>query len=568
MNATPTVNSAYARLQSKINQFPHSPGVYLMRDVHRKIFYIGKAKNIQKRVRSYFTGSDQRAFVQILDSLLMDIEVVVTASEKEALILESDLIRHHHPRFNVKLTDDKRYVCLKIDLRQPYPRLQWVRKMRPDGARYFGPYHRSRAIRQTLQLLNRYFQLRSCTDTVMKQRRKPCLLYQLKRCSAPCVFDLQTTGAYAQQVQHVVAFLEGRQNHVLRELRQHMKQAAQAEHYERAAHLRDQIQAIEKSLEKQSLVQAEAGQRDVIGFYREHTSVQLCLMHMSDGQIQDARRFALREQTLPISDILADFANQIYQDTPTIPHEILLPPEMEWAKALAETLSERAQKPVRVYTPKRGPKAKLLDMAMKNAAQAYVDQSRAQEQADQAMQELQTQLQLPALPVVLECCDISHFQGSHIVGSLVRLCRGIPDKTGYRRYRIRSTATQNDTQSIYEVVYRRLRRGLQEQNLPDVLVIDGGKSQLNAAQRAMAKAAVTIPIVGLAKARTAPPAGSHAKVHALRAYERVFLPGQREPVVMPQQSAALFLLVRARDEAHRFALKFHRLLRKKTVPKA
>ncbi|MBI5510918.1 MAG: excinuclease ABC subunit UvrC [Deltaproteobacteria bacterium] len=546
----------------KLKTLPAAPGVYLMKDADGKVFYVGKAKSLRDRVRSYFSGSDARAFVAELDRLLFDLEVVLTHTEKEALILESDLIRTHRPRFNVLLTDDKRFPCLRLDLRQPYPRLEVVRRFVADGARYFGPYHDAGSIRETLRLVNRHFQLRTCSDHTLANRERPCLQYQLKRCPAPCVFDLKD-GRYRANVDSVVAFLEGRQQDLVTALEVRMRAHAAAEEFEAAAVLRDQMYAVQRSLERQRVVSPDLIDRDIVGLFRQGRAVEISVLCTRQGRLVEAKRFSLPDTDVPTGELLADFAMRYYEAGRGLPREILLPAEMEWAAALAELLSEQSGDKVAVLVPKRGDKASLVRLAAKNAEQAFIDKERERGAAATAVERLQKTLRLRRPPERIECFDVSHLQGTHIVAAVVRFEMGLAHKDGYRHYNLRSLAGQDDFAAIYEVVLRRARRGVEDGDLPDLMVIDGGKGQLAAAKAALDDHGVdTVEVVGLAKAR---PVGDVEAASGTRrsSPERVFVLGHKNPVVLRQDSAELFLLTRARDEAHRFAIGAQRRRRRK-----
>ncbi len=547
-------------IAAKLAQLPAAPGVYLMKDAAGAVFYVGKAKSLRDRVRSYFSGSDTRAFVALLDQLLADLEVLLTHNEKEALLLEDDLIKRYRPRFNVKLVDDKRFLCLRLDLAQSAPRLEIVRRFADDGARYFGPYHSAHAIRETLKLINRHFRLRTCSDRVLATRRRPCLQHQLGRCPAPCVLP-QTDGEYAANVTAVVDFLDGRTVELRAALAARMQAAAEALAFERAAQLRDQLRAVDRSLERQRLVTADFANRDVVGLYRQGGEVALHLMRTRGGRLVDARRFAFSDNDLPTAELLADFGARYYQAPELIPDEILFPPMMEWQAALADVLSEKAGRPVRVLVPRRGDKRRLVELAEQNARQAFRDQQREQGAARTALERLQRGLHLRRPPERLECFDISHLGGREIVAAAVRFEQGVPRKQLYRRYRVRSLAGQDDFAALYEVLSRRARRGLEEGDLPELIVIDGGKGQLAAAHAALSDHGVDdVELVGLAKARR-----QDGGDEAPRSPERVFVLGQKNPVVLRQDSAELFLLTRARDEAHRFAVSYQRRRRSAAV---
>lgn len=545
-------------LRQKVASIPAEPGVYLMKDAKGKIFYVGKAKNLRNRLRSYLSGSDTRRFVSLLDQILADIEVVITNSEKEALIIENELIKQHRPKHNIRLVDDKRYLCLRLDTGHPYPRIEIRRKFGRDKAKYFGPYSSATAIRKTLNVINRYFQLRTCSDHVLNNRRRPCLQFQIKRCPAPCVYDL-SSGEYAKNVEAVVDFLEGRHEPLIQRLETMMLEHAEDTRFEEAAIIRDQIKAIHQSLEKQNVSSSDFANRDVIGFYREGPAAEFHVMITRGGNLCDARRFSIDNSEQPTAELISDFASRYYQQSKDWPDEILFSDAIEWADALEQLLTERAGHKVVIHTPQKGKKKKLAVLADRNAQQAYLDKVRTDKTARTAIERLQKALHLKLLPERIECFDISHFQGSQIVASAVCLINGQPAKEHYRRYKIKTTQDQDDFQSMYEVISRRVRRGIEENDLPDLLVIDGGKGQLSAARAALNDHGIdSVDLISLAKARTDRP----EKITA-RSFERIFLGGRKNPVILGQNSAELFILMRARDEAHRFAITFQRQRQRK-----
>jgi excinuclease ABC subunit C len=551
-------------IEDIIANLPITPGVYLMKNIKGEVFYIGKAKNLRARLRSYSSGSDTRAFVHLLDRLLDDIEVILTHTDKEALIAENDLIKKYQPRFNIKLTDDKNFLCLRIDPRHAFPRLEIRRRFGKDKARYFGPYHSATAIRKTLRIVNRHFQLRTCSDQVLKSRTRPCLQYQIKRCPAPCVYELPA-GEYQENVKSVIAFLDGRADELLQVLTNRMTTHAEHLRFEEAAQLRDQLRAIEKSLERQMVVSPDFVNRDVVGLYREGPAVEIHLMRTREGRLIEAKRYSYSKLELPTAEILSHFATQYYADLEDWPDEILFPPEMDWAKALEELLSDTVQRTLRVATPKRGHKARLISLATTNARQAFVDKQRQAGAAQTVLKGLKRSLRLSKVPEHLECFDISNLQSSHIVASAVAFVNGGPHKSLYRHYKIRSTATQDDFKSMYEVISRRARRGLEEGSLPDLMVIDGGKGQLNAARAALDDHGVDwVDLISLAKSRLT----ERGKTDVKRSLERVFVQGIKDPIVLRANSAELFLLMRARDEAHRFAIEFQRQQRRKAATRS
>ena len=512
-------------LEEKLESLPAGPGVYLMKDRQGEVIYVGKAINLRSRVRSYFgRTSDTRAFVPILEGLLGDVETVVVSNEKEALLLENELIKRHQPRFNVLLKDDKNYICLRLDHTQPYPRLEVVRHFQADGAQYFGPYASASSIRETLRIVNRYFQLRTCSDHVLVNRRRPCLLYQIGRCPAPCVHPVAHE-EYHRNVREVALFLEGKATELTGSLKTRMKESAKELRFEEAARVRDQLFAIERSLERQTVASSEPLDQDVFAHHREADRFLVYVLYVRQGRLNGGQAFP--------------FSGQEFPD--------------------AELLGERRGRRVRVLVPRRGERARLLDMARANAAQAFQEQRRSAQETENVLERLTDVLGLARLPRKIECFDISHFQGAAVVGSAVAMTEGELDKSRYRRFRVKLTHGQDDFASIHEVVSRRLRRGLAAHDLPDLLVIDGGKGQLAAAHAAMRDTGVTeLDVVGLAKARELESPDRESPV--VRSPERVFVLGRRDPVVLRQNAPELFLLTRLRDEAHRFAISYQQKL--------
>src|SRR5512140_3386944 len=504
-----------AALRQKLDDLPAEPGCYLMRDRAGEVVYVGKASSLRSRVRSYFDAGrgDDRAFVALLDDLLGDVDVIVTRSEKEAVLLENELIKKHHPRFNVRLWDDKDFIVLRLDERHPFPRLEVrrAREQRVEGARYFGPYSSASSIRETLRVVNRYFQLRTCTDHVLDHRRRPCILFQIHRCPAPCVYEVAQE-EYRQSVEDAVEVLEGREPELVERLRARMDEAAAALRFEDAARLRDQLQAVERSLEKQRVLMADRADRDVVGLWREGPDVVVQVLSMRGGKLQDSRSHPFREQEFPDDELLSSFLSLYYEQNPA-PDEILLPVEPVQAEALAEVLSERRGRRVRLLTPQRGAKADLLDVAAKNAEQGFKTWHEKDELREKALEALVRALHLTKLPRWMECYDISTFQGALAVGSGVSMKDGEPDKENYRRYKVKGVAGQDDFAMLHQVISRRLRRAPGEGQLPDLLVIDGGKGQLNAALAAAKDLSVPVKpspgnedapfveLVGLAKSR-------------------------------------------------------------------
>ena len=519
------------QLLALVERLPDLPGVYVMRDRKGTIVYVGKARRLRARVRQYFNGTDTRHFVPFLAGTLGDIETVVTSNDKEALLLENNLIKRHKPRFNVKLRDDKQFLVLRLDPKAKWPRLELVRRMRQDGSYYFGPYHSANSARHTLRVVNRYFKLRTCTDYTLAHRSRPCLQHQIGRCPAPCVYPVDA-GAYAAQVKNVGLFLNGRHKDLVQSLRTQMDAAAESLEFEAAARLRDQLAAIETSLERQTVDDSSAIDQDVIGMYREGGQVEFVVMHVRQGKLLGNRSFSARGMELPDAEVLGSFLLAYYDDAPTIPDELILPsPLVEDDEApLKAWLREDSGRKVAIVVPERGDRKKLLALAQKNAASCFATRRNRQEDSDQALTALKQRLGLSRLPRVIECYDISHIQGSDTVASMVVFENGAAARKRYRSFKIRGleglaqgTRQNDDFASMAEVLGRRLRRGLASEPgpqteddgadepgsswaLPDLIVIDGGKGQLGRVLAMMRDLGITVgqggvDVVSLAKER-------------------------------------------------------------------
>lgn len=549
----------------KLAALPARPGCYVFRDSAGAALYIGKAKSLRARVKSYFQAgsSDARGFIPWLRDQVADLETIVTATEKEAAILENNLIKETRPRYNVKLRDDKEFLTLRLAKDHEFPRLDLVRRPASDGARYFGPYHSATAARRTLHLVEKHFQLRTCSDRELGSRRRPCLQYQIKRCPAPCVYDVDRA-LYAQQVRAVALFLEARHDELTRELEARMAEASDAFDYERAATYRDQLRAVQSIREAQRVVMATARDQDVLGLYREGDLVELSLLTVRAGRVVDADSFSLSRVELPDDEVVATFLREHYGDegrgAAFVPDEVLVPVRPEGSEGVAEWLSERRAlrlgrvARVELLSPVRGPKRALLGLASDNARHAFEEKRRMSDDIDERLARLQQKLRLPTLPRRIECCDISHIGGSDTVGAIVALRDGALDKQRYRTFHVKTVNDGDDYAAMMEVLSRRFRRGRDaeakgpdvEWELPDLFVVDGGRGQLAVALTAAQDLGLhDLAIVGLAKERET--------VLGEKLVDRVYLPGQKNPVALRANSPELFLLARARDEAHRFA---------------
>ncbi|MBM4034691.1 MAG: excinuclease ABC subunit UvrC [Planctomycetes bacterium] len=539
------------KVQEKLAALPEACGVYLMKDRHNKVIYVGKAVNLRSRVRSYFQAAgDERVFVEHLVPKVADIDWVIVASEKEALILENNLIKQFKPRFNINLKDDKTFLSLRLDRRQPFPRLELVRRYTPEeGVRYFGPYSSAAAARETLRIVNAIFPIRKTPDAVFRNRTRPCIYYELGRCLAPCVGYVDAA-AYGELLDEVEMFLRGRSHDLAERLREKMRQAAERSEFEMAARYRDQLAAIERTIERQLVASPQSVDRDVFGYYREGEAMQVQALLVRRGKLEDVPAYGFDTKGLAPEAAFGEFLKLFYGRTRFIPAEVLVPVELPDAAPLAEWLAERRGAKVGIFCPQRGEKRRLVEMAARNAESSYRAAHASQADRARALERLQAALGLSRLPKRVECYDISNLGGAEAVGSQVAFDNGTPNKARYRHYRIKTVAGADDYAMMREVLSRRLRRGLEEHDLPDLIIVDGGKGQLGVAQAAMHELGVAgVDLISLAKGREG-------------AAEHVYLPERPEPVVLAQDAPELHLLDRIRDEAHRFAITYHRKLRR------
>jgi excinuclease ABC subunit C len=532
----------------KLETLPVAPGVYLFKGAEGEVLYVGKARSLRHRVRSYFQEgtSDTRYFISRLSRELHDIETVVVGSEKEAALLENNLIKEHKPRYNIKLRDDKEYLSLRLDPKAAWPRLEVVRRPADDHALYFGPYHSATSARQTLRLVNRHFQLRTCTDSELSARARPCLQYQIKRCPAPCVFEVDRQ-RYGEQVEDVAMFLDGRHDELVALLEQRMREAAQELAYERAAEHRDQLRAIDRVREQNRVAIAESRDQDVLGTFRRGDQAEVAVLQIRAGKLTGVRTFALRDVMAPDDELVAQFVAEYYAPGTFVPAEVLLPLEVEAMDGLADLLAERREKAVRVLAPKKGPRADLVEMARDNASHAFNEKARAREDVDARLAALQERLRLPRLPRRIECVDVSHTGGTDTVASIVALLDAVPDKKRYKSFHVKRVSGGDDYSAMYEVLSRRFRRAREGDagwELPDLLVVDGGRGQLNVALEALKTIGIEgLPVAGLAKEKP--------NVLGEKLVDRVYLPGQKNPIELRESHSALGMLAVARDEAHR-----------------
>jgi excinuclease ABC subunit C len=534
-------------LADKLTHLPDKPGVYLMKDEHGRIIYVGKAVNLKNRVRSYFQSSRNHSpKVRSMVARIVDLEYIITGSEMEALILECNLIKKHRPKYNISLRDDKSFPYIKVTLNEEYPRVHVTRKVLKDGARYFGPYTSAGAVHETIRLLKRLFPLRSCRQL---DARRPCLQHHIKRCLAPCTGKVDKTD-YAEMIKAVALFLEGRSDDVAKNLKRRMESAAENLEFELAAKLRDQLAAVEKVIEKQNIVTG-SGDHDVIGMARSALGTCVQVFFVRSGKMVGRDHFLLSgSEHEDDAEVLAAFIKQYYSEASFIPREVLLPFELPEQELFASWLSNNKGGKVAVEIPKRGTKRDLVSMAAGNAATVLEEQAAKIKDRDDrtegAVRELGEYLELDMPPERMECFDISHTQGAETVASMVVFEGGMPKKEDYRRYKLKTVEGKpDDFKSMQEVVLRRYREAAEP--LPDLIIIDGGKGQLHAALEIIRGVGLhEIPVVGLAKE-----------------FEHIFREGISEPLILPRHSQSLYLVQRIRDEAHRFAITYHRKLRSK-----
>jgi len=560
-----------AKLAEKLAALPEGPGVYLFKDGQGRILYIGKTVNLRNRVRSYFHGEDAyRPWLREMITKIADIEVLTTRNEKEALILECNLIKLHRPPFNIRFKDDKAYPFLKVTLNEPFPALIVTRQPKEDGARYFGPYPDGKALRETVEFLKRTFGIR--TLTVVNERRKSgcpwrdtskflpraCLEYHLHRCSGPCVNAISQE-EYRQIAVQVCEFLEGRRNEIVKQLERSMWEAAEREEFEKAAKLRDQIRAIQTVTERQAVHLPIREDIDAYAFASEMGLGCVQMLLVRGGMLLSDQHFVVRvAEGQSAAEILSAFVKQRYSSGVPVPKIVLLPVELEDADLIAEWLSEKRGEPVAVRTAASGVLRDLLDIAERNAKQALREELFREEQEklarEFALRSLQSHLNLPSLPHRIECYDISTTMGVETVGSMVVFVDGKPEKSEYRKFRIKGAWVLDETTgkpqpddyaAMREVLKRRFRHYLDGDpkfsQLPDLLLVDGGKGQLSVALQVLREFKLDLPVAALAKE-----------------HELLYVPNSESPIALPFNSPALHLLQRIRDEAHRFALKYHR----------
>ncbi len=545
-------------ITEQLNQLPVNPGVYLLKDAEGNILYVGKAANLRHRVRAYFgTGQKLSPKLQRMVARVSDLDFFVTTSEQEALILELNLIKRHRPHYNVRLKDDKTFPYLKIDPNEDWHRVYITRRLAQDGGHYFGPFASAKSVRQTLKIIKRIFPFRSCSKPITGTDSRPCLWYHVGKCLAPCISAVSKE-EYAEVIKQVILFLEGKQEKVVQGLESQMNKAAEALEFEKAALIRDQVQAIHEVIEGQRIAATVRGEQDVIAFAQDKDQAYVQVFFIRGGKLIGRESFVLqgtRSEEPP--QIMTSFIKQFYHSAPSIPPLLLLQCPVEDKLVIEDWLRGKRGDKVSIQVPQRGTKKQLVNIVAENAqqglAQLKIKQLAAPKVLEAALAEIARELRLPHPPLRMEGYDISNIQGTSAVGSMVVFDKGRPKPAHYRRFRIKTVSGADDYAMLHEVLKRRFKRSRDTSAestwaiIPDLVLIDGGKGQLNAAQAAMrAVSADSVPVASLAKEN-----------------EYIFIPQKTKPIILSGNSPGLQLLQRLRDEAHRFALSYHHKIRQK-----
>lgn len=535
---------------------PHSPGVYLMLDKKSAVLYVGKAKDLRKRLASYAriapSAQDKTA---VMLSHVHKVDTLLTRTEKEALILEASLIKKHRPRYNIILRDDKNYPLIKVTVQEEWPRVLMTRRRKKDGARYFGPYASASAMWATLRLLASIFPLRRCKSSQLQSRTRPCLNGQMHNCLAPCM-DLTDRTGYQKMVARIIMVLDGHNRELITSMGQQMAAAARDLEFERAALIRDQIQALSRTLERQVIVASHAKDQDIFGLARKDASLALAILLVRNGMISGSRTFFLSDPLGDDGTILSQVLNQYYDQGDNLPQEILLPFAPEDKELLVERFSDLRGTAVHLQIPQRGDRMQLIAMANANAQQIFSERENKEQSWQALADSLVKILHLNRPPETIECLDISNTSGKQAVGSLVCFERGEPARHLFRHYKIRTVDTPDDYAMMGEVLERRMKRGMEENDLPDLLMVDGGRGQLGIAMRVArelgAGEAQGLELIGIAKEKQGEG-------------EKLYKPGRKNPIILPAHNPVLLFLMRIRDESHRYGVTFHRRLRNKST---
>jgi excinuclease ABC subunit C len=530
-------------LKKKMKNLPKKPGIYFFKNKENEIIYIGKARSLQERVKSYSQATSDPKITNILAETA-DLDFVLTDSEKEAAFLENNYVRKYQPKFNLRLKDDKSFPYLKLTTQERFPGIYLTRRVEPDGSKYFGPFSPAHQARRTIQLINKYFGIRGCKEDIPGKRKRPCLEYDLELCSAPCL-DYISEEEYKENVKDALLFLDGKVEKLLKILNQRMVKAASEEEFEQAAHWRDTLHTIKQIQEKPKLISVKQEDKDIFGFFRVQEKVAMYVFLMRSGKVTESKEFLFQEKkNASEEDILFSFLKKFYKNCEDRPGKILLPFASAKKEVLSKILSPEGRKKIKMTIPLKGKNKKLIELANKNAE--FLLQKKEEEFSP--LEETKNILNLESFPHRIEGFDISNIGGQESVGSLVVFENGKPKKDNYRKYKIRTVTGPNDVASLQEVIRRRYERVLKERkDLPDLILVDGGKGQLSAARKALQELGLgSIPIISLAKRE-----------------EIIYAPSRKEGLMLDRTSPALKLIQNIRDEAHRFAITFHRQRRRK-----
>jgi len=542
--------------RGKILSVPASTGVYLLKDKKGRSIYIGKAKNLRSRIRSYMGEGEeiQRPHISYVMREAVDMDYFVTRNEREALMLENSLIKQKKPKYNIRLRDDKNYLSLRLDPREKYPRLSLTRRVLKDGAVYYGPFASADALKKAKRLIHKVFPLRDCTDEKFRRHSsRPCLSYYMGLCLGPCAGK---TGEeeYRDVANQAKMFLRGEKKQIIELLRGNMEKASADMRYEDAAHYRDQVRLLEKNLDDQMFVTPDTKDRDVVGFHREGKDIEFTVLFSRGGSLVDKTEYSFKNAAGTEEELLAEFLSQFYGGSRFIPNEIIIPADVEGISALSEWLSERQGRKVSIQVPERGKKARQIELANRNALESFQKKHARELMELDLLERVRSSLHLRRIPTAIECFDISNIQGDLAVASLVRFENGKPAKEGYRTYRIKSVEGPNDYAMMYEVLRRRITRAEEDGwETPDLILVDGGKGQLNIANQALTDIGYVddVDLASIAKGREEGES------------DKIYIYGRKNPVIFSPNSPVLFLLMRIRDEAHRFAITYHKKLRGK-----
>ncbi|MBA7494057.1 UvrABC system protein C [subsurface metagenome] len=542
--------------KEKLKSIPQSTGVYLLKNEKGRSIYIGKAKNLRSRISSYLNEGEgvQRPQIVYLMQEVVDIDYFVTRNEREALVLENSLIKQKKPKYNIRLRDDKNYLSLRLDPRENYPRLSLTRRVLKDGAIYYGPFASADAIKKSKRLIHKIFPLRDCTDEKFRRHSaRPCLNYYMGLCLGPCA-GKSGEEIYKDVIERTRMFLKGEKKQIIKLLKNSMEKASDEMRYEDAASYRDQITLLEKNLDAQMFVTPSTKDKDVVGFYREGQRVEFSILFFRGGSLVDRTTYSFKNALGEDNEILEEFLSQFYGGNRFVPKEIIVPLKVESSRDIEIWLSEKQGRKVLVSTPERGEKVKEVELANRNSLESFQRKYSEELKEFSLLERIKASLHLNRLPVLIECFDISNTQGATAVASMVKFENAAPAKEGYRKFKINNVEGPNDYASMYEVLSRRLSRAEQDGwELPDLILIDGGKGQLNIARQVISEIGYEgkVDLASIAKGRQE---GEN---------DKIYIYGRKNPIMFSKNSEALFLLMRIRDEAHRFAITFHKKLRGK-----